>query len=169
MTSDVMSAEGEWLRTMLVAELDLRPARSIGKEAYGLTGDDAITIRDKDARLIGYGRMTRCGKYLELTTVVIDPDRRGKGHSHQLIAQAIKLTPNGLPLHCWTKSPALTKSLIAAGFVRKKSPSLRYLPNIIFLTSIRIFSLIIRLQFRRSSHQIRHLPHYKLHVLQQPL
>ena len=76
-----------WLDALLKSEPDLRPSRGIGKETRKGPQTPRIIILE-NGEIAGYAELRRVGGAIELATVVVEPNLRGKGLSHQIVHQA---------------------------------------------------------------------------------
>ncbi|MCH2267936.1 MAG: hypothetical protein DSY41_03320 [Candidatus Poseidoniales archaeon] len=160
-----MTRDAEWLVSMLTAELDLRPPRSIEAERVRLESGKPILLRDEAGRLVAHGSLRRLGRGWELVTLVVEPSRRGEGLSHRLVEAAVERVGSTATLHSWTKSPALAKSLLDAGFRRTRWLGLAVGAHLSLLSATRVVAQLLRLEWRRTAHQIINLGRYKLYVL----
>ena len=132
-----------WLDALLRSEPDLRPSRGVGKETRKGSQTPRIIILES-GEFAGYAELRRVGGAIELATVVIDPDLRGKGFAHQIVHQAWErwrqdpvlhgsplggqvdlsnptLVENGPqvvrgPLISFTRNPAMGAALVGGGF-----------------------------------------------------
>ncbi len=76
-----------WLDALLKVEMDLRPSRGVAKEAHLGPRTPRILILE-DGEMAGYAELRRVGGAIELATVVVEPELRGKGIAHQIVQQA---------------------------------------------------------------------------------
>jgi GNAT superfamily N-acetyltransferase len=130
----------------------------------------------------GYAELVRLGRQIEIATVIIDSNRRGRGHSHHLIEQAIKrwrqdailhgINPplsseNRLALFCFTKHVGLATALLRAGFEQR--PAVRHWSRL-WLRRSSLVLLPFSTQFslfsdpKRVIHQAKHLSNYQLYT-----
>lgn len=119
----------EWLSHVLSEELDLRPPKtSHEKEMRYLSRTAHITLWG-EKQPAGHCELRRCGKALELSTVIVDKAKRGIGISHELVRIACERAGqdpivSAQPLDrfepplvfCFTRSAALATTLTKAGF-----------------------------------------------------
>ena len=98
-----MSADAEWLISMLSTEYDLRPPRSMAAEAKYLSNPNSVLLHDKTGIAIGHAALIRLGSDLELVCVVIAPEKRGTGLSHHLIQEVLKKRSGRDRVLCWTR------------------------------------------------------------------
>ena len=119
-----------WLVASLEVEEDLRPPLSIARETKRLDRI-AKVVHTRVEEVVGYAELRRVGRGIELATVVIDPEHRGKGHAHQLVHDAwdrwrqdpvlhgAELGAQVLvagPLISFTRAPAMAAALTGGGF-----------------------------------------------------
>ncbi len=133
-----------WLDALLKSEPDLRPSRGVGKEARKGGQTPRIIILES-GEFAGYAELRRVGGgAIELATVVVDPNLRGKGFAHQIVHQAwerwrqdpvlhgsplggqVDLSKPTLvekgpqvvrgPLISFTRNPAMGAALVGGGF-----------------------------------------------------
>ncbi len=132
-----------WLDALLNSELDLRPSRGVAKEIrFGPKTPRIIILETGD--FAGYAELRRVGGAIELATVVVEPELRGKGFAHQIVHQAwerwrqdpvlhgtplggqVDLRDTSLveqgpqvirgPLISFTRDPAMGAALVGGGF-----------------------------------------------------
>lgn len=120
---------GEWLLRLLGKEADLRPPKSSAeKEEEYLKKCAHITLFGEQ-RPAAHCELRRCGGALELCTVIVDPEKRGIGLSHELVRLSLEraaqdpivsgqaLGDHSPPLiFSFTRSAALATSLTKGGF-----------------------------------------------------
>ena len=132
-----------WLDAQLRTELDLRPSRGVSKETR-LGPKTPRIILLEEGEFAGYAELRRVGGAIELATVVVEPQLRGKGIAHQIVQQAwerwrqdpvLHGTPLGgqvdlvkatrddtgpevvrSPLISFTRDPAMAAALVGGGF-----------------------------------------------------
>ena len=102
-----------WLDALLKSELDLRPSRGVTREAQKGPQIPRIIILES-GDFAGYAELRRAGGGIELATVVVDPELRGKGFAHQIVHQAWER---------WRQDPVLHGSQLG-GQVDLSNPSL---------------------------------------------
>ena len=76
-----------WLDALLKSESDLRPSRGVARETRKGPQTPRIIILES-GEFAGYAELRRVGVAIELATVVVDPELRGKGFAHQIVHQA---------------------------------------------------------------------------------
>ena len=120
---------GEWLLRLLGEEVDLRlPKSSAEKEEEYLKKCAHVTLFG-ELRPAAHSELRRCGGALELCTVIVDPEKRGIGLSHELVRLSLEraaqdpivsgqaLGDHSPPLiFSFTRSAALATSLTKGGF-----------------------------------------------------
>ena len=132
-----------WLDALLKVEMDLRPSRGVSKEAYLGPKTPRVLILEA-GEIAGYAELRRVGGAIELATVVVEPELRGKGIAHQIVQQAwerwrqdpvlhgaplggqvdlVKATRNDSgpevvrgPLISFTRDAAMAAALVGGGF-----------------------------------------------------
>ena len=153
MTDDFSDFDLFWLKSMMENELDLRPP-TLAKKSRA-----SKIIKDDQENPIAHVAITNRWQGSEINSLVVDPAHRGKGLSHQLLSRAI-----GARMFCYTRDERLQSALRKAGYRRKKFPGFAASANLL-LTRTAIFAwMLLTLDFKRISHQIRHLPNYKLYM-----
>ena len=83
----MVEEEAAWLLKMQHECLDLRKPIKLKKLIIQLKSNLGIFIRNEDG-ILGYANLQRMGGVVELHTVVVEPEFRGKGHSHKLVYSA---------------------------------------------------------------------------------
>jgi hypothetical protein len=120
---------GEWLLRVLAEEVDLRsPKSSAEKEEEYLKKCAHVTLFGEQ-RPAAHCELRRCGGALELCTVIVDPEKRGIGLSHELVRLSLErathdpivsgqtLGDHSPPLiFSFTRSAALATSLTKGGY-----------------------------------------------------
>ena len=150
---DLENNDLSWLKSMMKNELDLRPPTLARKSKA------SKIIKDDQENPIAHLAITNRWQGSEINSLVVDPAHRGKGLSHQLLSRAI-----GARIFCYTRDERLQSALRKAGYRRKKFPGFAASANLL-LTRTAIFAwMLLTLDFKRISHQIRHLPNYKLYM-----
>ncbi|MEE2759630.1 MAG: GNAT family N-acetyltransferase [Candidatus Thermoplasmatota archaeon] len=76
-----------WLDALLEVESDLRVSRGVAKEALMGSQKPRIIILE-EGEIAGYAELRRIGGVIELATVVVEPQMRGKGFAHRIVHQA---------------------------------------------------------------------------------
>ena len=132
-----------WLDALLNSELDLRPSRGVVRETRFGPKTPRIIILES-GEFAGYAELRRVGGAIELATVVVEPELRGKGFAHQIVHQAwergrqdpvlhgtplggrVDLSDTSLveqgpqvirgPLISFTRDPAMGAALVGGGF-----------------------------------------------------
>jgi len=135
--SDVEEESHEsWLQRLLPGEPDLRTAKkNESKESDYLSRTPHVVLYGRN-RPAGHCELRRCGKALELCTVLVDHEQRGIGLSHELVRLALQrahqdpivagraVDDHEPPLvFSFTRSAALAATLTKAGF--KMRPPVR--------------------------------------------
>ena len=136
----------DWLRSMLAMEREVRPPGSKKSENKYLTGN-CVKLYDRK-RIVAYAEMRKVGSHVEISTVLVDPEYRNKGYGKELIGQAIKKIGHNKIL-CCTKNPAMAKVLHTLNFKITKWPGFWTYFILSINTIKRLFSMLIRLDFRR--------------------
>ena len=154
--------EVRWLKAMLSTELEVRPPASDKKEAKFLHGDCAKIYREDN--LIGYAEMRKVGSHTEISTVLVDKDFRGQGVGKELIEQAVKQIKNDKIL-CCTKNPAMAKVLQKLNFNSIGWPGFWTATILTFNTFARLFSMLIRFEFKRIWRQGKGILKYERYEL----
>ncbi len=141
-----------------------------------------------------YAELVRLGSKIEFAGVIIDPNRRGRGHSHHLVKQAIERWRQDAILHranppitgetrlglfCFTRHIGLATALLNAGFVQQ--PAIRHWSRL-WLRRSSVAPLPFSTQFslisnrflrtvktlfsdpKRVIHQVKHLSNYQLYI-----
>ena len=155
--------DAQWLREMLSLEIEVRPPRSLKAEQKYLSSN-IITLR-VDGSLIGYTDIRDYGKAAEITTFIIDPKFRGKGNAKKLVLKAIEIIPHKIILSC-TRNPKMAAVLEGCGFEITHWPGLKEYILLTINTIKRVFSMIIRLEFKRLWVQAKGFTKYKIYKLQ---
>lgn len=120
---------GEWLLRMLGEEVDLRLPKSSAEEEEEYLKKCAHVTLFGEQRPAAHSELRRCGGALELCTVIVDPEKRGIGLSHELVRLSLEraaqdpivsgqaLGDHSPPLiFSFTRSAALATSLTKGGF-----------------------------------------------------
>ena len=154
--------EIEWLKDMLSRELEVRPPMNDKKEAKLLAGN-CVTLYD-GLSIIGYAEMRKVGGHTEISTVLVDPSQRNKGVGKKLILKAIKSIESGKIL-CCTKNPAMAKVLQNLDFKSIGWPGFWTATVLTFNTFARLFSMLIRFEFRRIWQQGKGIHKYERYEL----
>ena len=136
----------DWLKSMLSKELEVRPPNSNKRERKYLAGN-CVKLYNED-RIIAYAEMRKVGNHMEISTVLVDPDYRGKGHGQELIKQAVQVIAYPKIL-CATKNPAMAKVLHNLDFKIVKWPGFWTYFILSFNTLRRLISMLIRFEFKR--------------------
>ena len=154
--------EVKWLKAMLRRELEVRPPMSDKKEAKLLAGNCVTLYRD--GGIIGYAEMRKVGNHTEISTVLVDSSQRNKGVGKELILKAIESIESGKVL-CCTKNPAMAKVLQNLNFKSIGWPGLTTATMLTFNTFARLFSMLIRFEFRRIWQQGKGIHRYERYEL----
>lgn len=136
----------DWLRSMLSMEQEVRPPGSKKSEAKFLDGN-CVKLYDKD-RIVAYAEMRKVGSHMEISTVLVDHEYRNKGYGKRLIEKAVKKIDHDKIL-CCTKNPAMAKVLHSLDFKITKWPGFWTYFILSINTIKRLFSMLIRLDFKR--------------------
>ena len=136
----------DWLRSVLSIEREVRPPGSKKSEIKVLNGN-CVKLYDND-RIVAYAEMRMVGSHMEISTVLVDPEYRNKGYGKRLVKEAFKKI-NHDKILCCTKNPAMAKVLQSLDFKITKWPG--FWTNFILLinTIKRLFTMLIRLDFKR--------------------
>ena len=147
----------DWLRSMLSMEQEVRPPGSKKSEAKVLN-DNCVKLYDND-RIVAYAEMRKVGSHVEISTVLVDHEYRNKGYGKRLIKEAFKKIDHDKIL-CCTRNPAMAKVLHSLDFKITKWPG--FWTNFILLTNTikRLFSMLIRLDFKRIWLQVKGIHRY---------
>ena len=97
---------------------------------------------------MAYAEMRKVGSHVEISTVLVDPEYRNKGYGKRLIEQAVKKIDHNKIL-CCTKNPAMAGVLHSLEFKITKWPGFWTYFILSINTIKRLFSMLIRLDFRR--------------------
>ena len=149
----------DWLRSMLSMEREVRPPGSKKSENKYLTGN-CVKLYDRE-RIIAYAEMRKVGSHVEISTVLVDPEYRNKGYGKELICQAVKKIDHNKIL-CCTKNPAMAKMLHSLDFKITKWPGFWTYFVLSVYTIKRLFSMLVRLDFKRIWQQGKGIHKYDL-------
>ncbi|DAC29417.1 MAG TPA: GNAT family N-acetyltransferase [Candidatus Poseidoniales archaeon] len=154
----------EWLLSTLSAELEVRPPTSRRREARYLAGNCVKLYHGE--RLIAYAEMRMVGRHMEISTVLVDAKYRGQGKGKELIKKALKSITCDKIL-CCTKNPAMAKVLHDLGFTVKKWPGF-YTYTILSINTLRrLFSMLLRFEFKRIWQQGKGIHTYDMFVIEE--
>ena len=154
----------EWLLSTLSSELEVRPPTSRRREAKYLAGNCVKLYHGK--QLIAYAEMRMVGRHMEISTVLVDSNYRGQGKGKELIKKALESITCDKIL-CCTKNPAMAKVLHDLGFTVKKWPGF-YTYAILSINTIRrLFSMLLRFEFKRIWQQGKGIHTYDMFVIEQ--
>ena len=154
----------EWLLSTLSSELEVRPPTSRRREAKYLAGNCVKLYHGK--QLIAYAEMRMVGRHMEISTVLVDSNYRGQGKGKELIKKALESITCDKIL-CCTKNPAMAKVLHDLGFTVKKWPGF-YTYTILSINTIRrLFSMLLRFEFKRIWQQGKGIHTYDMFVIEQ--
>ena len=154
----------EWLLSTLSSELEVRPPTSRRREAKYLAGNCVKLYHGK--QLIAYAEMRMVGRHMEISTVLVDSNYRGQGKGKELIKKALESITCDKIL-CCTKNPAMAKVLHDLGFTVKKWPGF-YTYTILSINTIRrLFSMLLRFEFKRIWQQGKGIHTYDMFVFEQ--
>ncbi len=120
---------GEWLLRLLGEEADLRPPKSSAEKEEEYLKKCAHVTLFGEFRPAAHCELRPCGGALELCTLIVDPEKRGIGLSHELVRLSLEraaqdpivsgqaLGDHSPPLiFSFTRSAALATSLTKGGF-----------------------------------------------------
>jgi len=154
----------EWLLSTLSSELEVRPPTSRRREAKYLAGNCVKLYHGK--QLIAYAEMRMVGRHMEISTVLVDSNYRGQGKGKELIKKALESITCDKIL-CCTKNPAMAKVLHDLGFTVKKWPGF-YTYTILSINTIRrLFSMLLRFEFKRIWQQGKGIHTYDMFVIEE--
>ena len=154
----------EWLLSTLSSELEVRPPTSRRREAKYLAGNCVKLYQGK--QLIAYAEMRMVGRHMEISTVLVDSNYRGQGKGKELIKKALESITCDRIL-CCTKNPAMAKVLHDLGFTVKKWPGF-YTYTILSINTIRrLFSMLLRFEFKRIWQQGKGIHTYDMFVIEE--
>ena len=108
--------------------------------------------------------MRKVGNHTEISTVLVDSSQRNKGVGKELILKAIESIESGKVL-CCTKNPAMAKVLQNLNFKSIGWPGLTTATMLTFNTFARLFSMLIRFEFRRIWQQGKGIHRYERYEL----
>ena len=137
----------DWLEKQIKSELDLgfRPKK---KSQFIYKNDEPVA----------HFSLSKRGRLFELTTVVVDKSFRNQGITYEILEKCTQ------PSMVFTRNDFLKKALLNSGYQRRKWAG--FIPSLFILID-RIYkfaSMVLRLDFKRLFHQIRHLHNYKLYI-----
>ena len=154
----------EWLLSTLSAELEVRPPTSRRREARYLAGN-CVKLYPGE-QLIAYAEMRMVGRHMEISTVLVDAKYRGQGKGKELIKKALDTITCEMIL-CCTKNPAMAKVLRDLGFTVKQWPG-SYTYLILSINTIRrLFSMLLRFEFKRIWQQGKGIHTYDMFVIEE--
>ena len=154
----------EWLLSTLSSELEVRPPTSRRREAKYLAGNCVKLYHGK--QLIAYAEMRMVGRHMEISTVLVDSNYRGQGKGKELIKKALESITCDKIL-CCTKNPAMAKVLHDLGFTVKKWPGF-YTYTILSINTLRrLFSMLLRFEFKRIWQQGKGIHTYDMFVIEE--
>jgi predicted GNAT family acetyltransferase len=152
----------DWLKSMLAIEREVRPPSSTRREQKYLDGNCVKLYHD--GKIVAYAEMRKVGKHTEISTVLVDPSQRNKGVGKELILKAVESIENDKIL-CCTKNPAMAKVLQNLDFKSIGWPGLSTATMLTFNTFARLFSMLIRFEFRRIWQQGKGIHKYERYEL----
>ena len=154
----------EWLQSTLSAEMEVRPPTSRRREARYLAGNCVKSYHGE--QLIAYAEMRMVGRHMEISTVLVDANFRSKGKGKELIKKALESITCDKIL-CCTKNPAMAKVLKDLGFTVKQWPGF-YTYLILSINTIRrLFSMLLRFEFKRIWQQGKGIHTYDMFVIEE--
>lgn len=142
-----------WVKSMMKQELDLRPP------SLARLGENSIIVRNEQGKPTGHVTLSNRWQGYEINSLFVDPAHRGKGFSHVLLSE-IKRSR----VFCYTRDSRLQSALAKAGYSRAKFPGFVATMNLILTRTAMFTWMLLTLDFKRISHQIRHLSKYKLYM-----
>ena len=154
--------EVKWLKFMLSRELAVRPPMNDKKEAKLLAGNCVKLHRDGE--IIGYAEIKKLGNHTEISTVLVDPSHRNRGVGKELISKVVESIGSGKILS-FTKNPAMAKVLQDLNFKSIGWPGFWTATVLTFNTIARLFSMLIRFEFRRIWQQGKGIHKYERYEL----
>lgn len=154
----------EWLLSTLSSELEVRPPTSRRREAKYLAGNCVKLYHGK--QLIAYAEMRMVGRHMEISTVLVDSNYRGQGKGKELIKKALESITCDKIL-CCTKNPAMAKVLHDLGFTVKKWPGFFTYTILSINTIRRLFSMLLRFEFKRIWQQGKGIHTYDMFVIEE--
>ncbi|DAC35353.1 MAG TPA: GNAT family N-acetyltransferase [Candidatus Poseidoniaceae archaeon] len=159
-----MGAEQDvrWLVQRLREEGDLRPPYRLKRERRWV--EEATALRDDEGNILAYTELRQHLFAAEVTTVVVDPEHRGKGLSHDLIRAAITATP-ARPLILFTRSKALETAVARLGFVQRRPPNPLTLLSVGLRALLRCVRMLTVGDVRKFWTQLTHLRAFRCWVL----
>ena len=146
----IIMEDVEWLKSMLSEEREVRPPSNRKKEQRYLNGN-CVKLYD-NSQIIAYAETRKVGSHIEISTVLVDPKYRNKGYAKQLIKKALEDIDHDKIL-CCTKNPAMAGVLDSLGFKITKWPGFWTYFVLSINTIRRLFSMLVRLDFKRIWHQ----------------
>mgnify|MGYP001246177979 CR=1 FL=1 len=152
----------DWLKSMLALEREVRPPSSAKREQKYLDGNCVKLYHD--GKIVAYAEMRKVGKHTEISTVLVDPSQRNKGVGKELILKAVESIENDKIL-CCTKNPAMAKVLQNLEFKSIGWPGFSTATVLTFNTFARLFSMLIRFEFRRIWQQGQGIHKYERYEL----
>ena len=154
----------EWLLSTLSSELEVRPPTSRRREAKYLAGNCVKLYHGK--QLIAYAEMRMVGRHMEISTVLVDSNYRAQGKGKELIKKALESITCDKIL-CCTKNPAMAKVLHDLGFTVKKWPGFFTYTILSINTIRRLFSMLLRFEFKRIWQQGKGIHTYDMFVIEE--
>ena len=136
----------DWLKSMLALEQEVRPPSSTRREQKYLDGNCVKLYHD--GRIVAYAEIRKVGSHMEISTVLVDPEYRNQGYGKKLMQQAIEKIEHN-KIMCCTKNPAMAKVLYDLDFKITKWPGFWTNFVLTFNTFRRLFSMLIRFDFKR--------------------
>jgi ribosomal protein S18 acetylase RimI-like enzyme len=110
--------------------------------------------------------MRMVGRHMEISTVLVDAKYRGQGKGKELIKKALESITCDKIL-CCTKNPAMAKVLRDLGFTVKKWPG-SYTYLILSINTLRrLFSMLLRFEFKRIWQQGKGIHTYDMFVIEE--
>ena len=141
------------VKSMMKQELDLRPP------SLARLGENCIIVRNELGKPTGHVTLSNRWQGYEINSLFVDPAHQGKGISHVLLSE-IKQSR----VFCYTRDSRLQSALVKAGYSSAKFPGFVATMNLILTRTAMFTWMLLTLDFKRMTHQIKHLPKYKLYI-----
>lgn len=154
--------DARWLLQRLREEGDLRPPYRLQRELHWVT--QATVLRDEDGNPTAYTELRNHLGAVELTTVVVDPNHRGRGLSHALVEAAVQGT-SARPLILFTRSAALERAVARAGFVQRRIWNPLTLASVGLRAAMRCGRMLMLGDLRKLWSQVAHVAAFRCWVL----
>ena len=142
-----------WVKSMMKQELDLRPP------SLARLGKNSIIVRNELGKPTGHVKLSNRWQGYEINSLFVDPAHRGEGISHVLLSKIEQSR-----VFCYTRDSRLQSALSKAGYSRALFPGVIATLNLILTRTAMFTWMLLTLDFKRISHQIRHLSKYNLYM-----